>query len=70
MNWQSGSKNYPGAVAQLGERVNGIHEVEGSIPFSSTKAAAKPGLLFIFWENVCTISFSPISFMKGINYYG
>ena len=25
-----------GAVAQLGERVNGIHEVEGSIPFSST----------------------------------
>ncbi len=26
-----------GAVAQLGERVNGIHEVEGSIPFSSTK---------------------------------
>ncbi len=26
-----------GAVAQLGERVNGIHEVEGSIPFSSTR---------------------------------
>ena len=25
-----------GAVAQLGERVNGIHEAEGSIPFSST----------------------------------
>ncbi len=25
-----------GAVAQLGERLNGIQEVEGSIPFSST----------------------------------
>ena len=27
----------PGAVAQLGERVNGIHEVRGSIPLSSTR---------------------------------
>jgi hypothetical protein len=26
-----------GAVAQLGARVNGIHEVTGSIPVSSTK---------------------------------
>ena len=25
-----------GAVAQPGERMNGIHEVEGSIPFGST----------------------------------
>lgn len=25
-----------GGVAQLGERMNGIHEVEGSIPFTST----------------------------------
>jgi hypothetical protein len=25
-----------GAVAQLGERVNGIHEVSGSIPLGST----------------------------------
>ena len=25
-----------GAIAQLGERVNGIHEVSGSIPLSST----------------------------------
>ena len=25
-----------GAVAQLGERLNGIQEVEGSIPFGST----------------------------------
>ena len=28
-----------GAVAQLGARVNGIHEVAGSIPASSTKPA-------------------------------
>jgi hypothetical protein len=27
----------PGAIAQLGERVNGIHEVGGSIPPGSTK---------------------------------
>ncbi len=27
-----------GAVAQLGARVNGIHEVAGSIPASSTKS--------------------------------
>src|SRR5919199_5034950 len=26
----------PGGVAQLGERVNGIHEVRGSIPLAST----------------------------------
>ena len=26
-----------GGLAQLGERLNGIQEVEGSIPFGSTK---------------------------------
>lgn len=26
----------PGGVAQLGERLNGIQEVDGSIPFGST----------------------------------
>jgi hypothetical protein len=26
-----------GAIAQLGERLNGIQEVSGSIPLSSTK---------------------------------
>jgi hypothetical protein len=31
-----------GAVAQLGERVNGIHEVRGSIPLSSTKKVKSP----------------------------
>ena len=30
-----------GAVAQLGERLNGIQEVEGSIPFGSTKIRIK-----------------------------
>jgi hypothetical protein len=34
-------KQFPGAIAQLGERLNGIQEVSGSIPLSSTK-----GLLF------------------------
>ena len=30
-------KKYYGAIAQLGERLNGIQEVSGSIPLSSTK---------------------------------
>ncbi len=40
-----------GAVAQLGARVNGIHEVTGSIPVSSTissrprRSAARESLL-------------------------
>ena len=33
-----------GAVAQLGERMTGSHEVDGSIPFSSTKHLKKVGL--------------------------
>ena len=32
-----------GAVAQLGERLNGIQEVSGSIPLSSTKIKKKKG---------------------------
>ena len=32
-----------GAVAQLGARVNGIHEVAGSIPASSTNLTAGEG---------------------------
>jgi hypothetical protein len=32
-----------GAVAQLGARVNGIHEVAGSIPASSTNLTAGKG---------------------------
>ena len=30
-----------GAVAQLGERLNGIQEVDGSIPFGSTRLRPK-----------------------------
>ena len=36
-----------GAVAQLGERMNGIHEVEGSIPFGSTRHT----LLYPYYKN-------------------
>ena len=32
-----GAAKYNGGVAQLGERVNGIHEVRGSIPLASTE---------------------------------
>src|ERR1043166_4114067 len=33
-----GRAEYSGGVAQLGERVNGIHEVRGSIPLASIRA--------------------------------
>ena len=32
-----------GAVAQLGERLNGIQEVDGSIPFGSTNRISRDG---------------------------
>jgi hypothetical protein len=35
------SPSVRGAVAQLGERLNGIQEVEGSIPFGSTNSQTK-----------------------------
>jgi hypothetical protein len=35
---QSWPKPKEGAVAQLGERMNGIHEVRGSIPLGSTNS--------------------------------
>ena len=43
--------NYYGVVAQLGERLNGIQEVRGSIPLSSTikKACLYDGL-FLFLD--------------------
>src|SRR5258706_6134517 len=34
----SRSSRHRGAVAQLGERLNGIQEVDGSIPFGSTRS--------------------------------
>ena len=40
-----------GAVAQLGERLNGIQEADGSIPFSSTNMkfilTQRSGFLFL-----------------------
>src|SRR5438874_12850129 len=36
-----GGAQYNGGVAQLGERVNGIHEVRGSIPLASTDKAGR-----------------------------
>ena len=33
---------FKGAIAQLGERYNGIVEVSGSIPLSSTKLPKRP----------------------------
>ena len=45
-----------GAVAQLGERLNGIQEVRGSIPLSSTiKILTQPSLKWLHF------SLSPIS---------
>ena len=52
-----GMKN--GAVAQLGERVNGIHEVVGSIPSSSTNR-----LLYLIGIVICNIFvFKTLTFM-------
>ena len=39
--------NQSGAVAQLGERLNGIQEVRGSIPLGSTNQSKD----FQHWEN-------------------
>ena len=49
-----------GAVAQLGERMNGIHEVEGSIPSGSTSYVImheKDRALFVYGHFF--LSFSP-----------
>ena len=37
-----------GAIAQLGERYNGIVEVSGSIPLSSTNRTKKPAIRRVF----------------------
>ena len=37
----SRSRDKRGAIAQLGERFNGIEEVVGSIPYGSTKTSLK-----------------------------
>ena len=38
-----GARPEPGGVAQLGERLNGIQEVSGSIPLASTGGPVPPG---------------------------
>ncbi len=43
-----------GAVAQLGERLNGIQEVDGSTPFSSTFLARIAGYGARLWAIGCT----------------
>jgi hypothetical protein len=42
----------PGAVAQLGERLNGIQEADGSIPFSSTISFSDSCLLMPYFVYV------------------
>ena len=37
----TGQRTEYGGIAQLGERLNGIQEVSGSIPLISTKEASK-----------------------------
>ena len=49
---------YTGAVAQLGERLNGIQEVVGSIPISSTSTSKgfesiSPQTLFLCHSLLC-----------------
>ena len=49
-----GKRRFPktcGAVAQLGERVNGIHEVSGSIPLGSTTAMCH-GIIDVGFEHL------------------
>ncbi len=41
--------DFLGAIAQLGERLNGIQEVGGSIPPGSTKLKAARRGGFFFW---------------------
>lgn len=40
--------SYYGGIAQLGERLNGIQKVSGSIPLTSTKKNTAIGGVFLF----------------------
>ena len=51
-----------GGIAQLGERLNGIQEVSGSIPLISTNEALK---VFDFQG----FSFTPATFEYGCNFF-
>ena len=57
-----------GAVAQLGERLNGIEEVKGSIPFSSTGGGSLYPLVKGGggWPTACHIFSDVYSFCKFI----
>ncbi len=46
LNWAA-AYEFPGAVAQLAERSDGIRKVRGSIPLSSTQDAAAPDLVSV-----------------------
>lgn len=42
------AKSYYGGIAQLGERLNGIQKVSGSIPLTSTKKTPQQAVFFLF----------------------
>ena len=48
---QQTAKIEHGGIAQLGERLNGIQEVSGSIPLISTKKRQKPIGFCLFFAN-------------------
>ena len=53
---------FKGAIAQLGERYNGIVEVSGSIPLSSTKLSKEPAdggffCVWLFWPAIRKLGF-------------
>ena len=53
-----------GAVAQLGERVDGIHEVVGSIPSGSTKLIKSKNFILQFNQKISI--FVIINKKKGV----
>ena len=46
-----------GGIAQLGERLNGIQEVSGSIPLISTKVKALKPLIYKGFKAFCFYAF-------------
>ena len=66
--WEGAKIRTYGPVAQLGERSVRIREVDGSIPFRSTKleiAAVKTAAIFCFayvgWKGRCSLNGTPES---------
>jgi hypothetical protein len=56
-----------GVVAQLGERMNGIHEVRGSIPLDSTNIFNKSGQSILIALYIFRANFPP-NFFKDFIY--